>query len=71
MTGSFSRLFQSRGRTQEIRGIIDISYHIRIISLPHMQSRIHDGSSQARNPSVTLGFPGNRAVKLGGSVIVS
>ena len=40
-------------------------------SLPDMQSRIHDGSSQARNPSVTLGFPGNRAVKPGRSVIVS
>ena len=39
--------------------------------LPYMQSHIHDGSSQARNPSVTLGFPGNRAVKPGGSVIVS
>ena len=40
-------------------------------SLPHMRSRIQAGSNHARNPSATLGFPGNRAVSPGGSVIVS
>ena len=36
-----------------------------------MQSCIQAGSSHARNPSATLGFPGNRAVSPGRSVIVS
>ena len=57
MTGSFSRLFQSRGRTPEVRGIIDISYHIRIISLPHTRYSTCPGRSATPNPADALGFP--------------
>ena len=47
------------------------SHAAAVEKLPHMQSRIQAGSSQARNPSATLGFPSNGAVRPGGSVIVS